>query len=136
MLAAANGRRAPARHTLEDVYAMFPRLAERSGNLGSQLSGGEQQMLAIGRALIANPTLLVLDEPSEGLAPLIVDMVFDALASIRGEGTTILLVEQNYEKAIGIADYVYVLGQGQVRYDGTPAALKENRDVRRAHLGL
>jgi len=135
-LAAANGRRNGANRGLDDIYELFPRLAERRNNLGTQLSGGEQQMLAIGRALIANPILLILDEPSEGLAPLIVDQVFEGLSKIRAEGTTILLVEQNYKKAIEIADYVYVLSQGQVSYDGTPSDLEANPDIKHAYLGF
>jgi len=93
-------------------------------------------MLANGRALIANPTLLTLDEPSEGLAPLIIDQVFEGLSKIRAEGTTILLVAQNYKKAIEISDYVYVLSQGQLSYEGTPSDLEANPDIKHAYLGV
>ena len=100
------------------VYQLFPRLAERKGNLGSQLSGGEQEMLAIGRALLLNPRLLLLDEPSQGLAPRIVQDVFRVVASMRQEGISILLVEQNVRAAVEIADRVYILDDGKVAYEG------------------
>jgi branched-chain amino acid transport system ATP-binding protein len=106
------------RWTLERVYQLFPRLAERKQNRGRQLSGGEQEMLAIGRALLLNPKLLMLDEPSQGLAPLIVRDVFKIVSQMRGEGISVLLVEQNARMSLEIADYAYVLDHGSVVYSG------------------
>jgi branched-chain amino acid transport system ATP-binding protein len=108
----------------ERVYQLFPRLAERKGNRGRQLSGGEQEMLSIARALVLNPRLLILDEPSQGLAPLIVREVFDVVASMRGEGITVLLVEQNARMSLEIADHAYVLDDGVVVYSGSAAELR------------
>src|SRR5947209_9100447 len=102
--------------TAQRIYELFPRLAERKANRGRQLSGGEQEMLSIGRALLLNPKLLMLDEPSQGLAPLIVKQVFDVIARMRAEGMSILLVEQNVRAAVGIADRAYVLDDGRVVY--------------------
>jgi branched-chain amino acid transport system ATP-binding protein len=104
--------------TLERVYNLFPRLAERKQNRGRQLSGGEQEMLAIGRALLLNPKLLMLDEPSQGLAPLIVREVFKIVSQMRSEGISVLLVEQNARMSLEIADYAYVLDHGVVVYSG------------------
>ncbi len=114
-------RERPGPWTMARVYELFPRLAQRKGNLGSQLSGGEQEMLAIGRALLLNPRLLVLDEPSQGLAPRIVADVFGVVSSMRGEGISVLLVEQNVRAAVEIADRVYVLDDGHVAYEGSAA---------------
>ena len=108
----------------ERVFALFPRLAERRNNRGRQLSGGEQEMLSIGRALILNPRLLILDEPSQGLAPLIVREVFDVVARMRAEGISVLLVEQNARMSLEIADNAYVLDDGAVVYAGTAAELR------------
>ena len=108
----------------ERVYELFPRLAQRRGNRGRQLSGGEQEMLAIARALILNPRLLILDEPSQGLAPLIVREVFDVVARMRTEGISVLLVEQNARMSLEIADNAYVLDNGSVVYAGTAAELR------------
>jgi len=108
----------------ERVYRQFPRLAERKSNRGRQLSGGEQEMLAIGRALILNPRLLILDEPSQGLAPLIVREVFDVVARMRAEGISVLLVEQNARMSLEIADHAYVLDDGNVVYSGPAAELR------------
>ena len=133
--AAANrdGRVAP--WTLQRVFDFFPRLAERQTNRGTQLSGGEQQMLAIGRALMSRPRLLLLDEPSLGLAPLIVRQIFDAIARIaREEGVTIFLVEQNAFHALRLADRGYVLVNGRVRLSGTGKELLANHEVRAAYL--
>ncbi len=104
----------PGPWNLGRVYALFPRLQQRRGNLGSQLSGGEQEMLAIGRALLLNPKLLLLDEPSQGLAPLVVQEVFRVIAGMRSEGMSVLLVEQNVRAAVEIADRVYVLDDGRI----------------------
>ncbi|MBV9862020.1 MAG: ABC transporter ATP-binding protein [Alphaproteobacteria bacterium] len=108
----------------ERVYGLFPRLHERRQNRGRQLSGGEQEMLAIARALILNPRLLMLDEPSQGLAPLIVREVFDIVARMRGEGISVLLVEQNARMSLEIADHAYVLDDGAVVYSGPAAELR------------
>ena len=114
----------PGPWTVERAFETFPRLAERRTNRGRQLSGGEQEMLAIGRALILNPRLLILDEPSQGLAPLIVREVFDAVARMRAEGISVLLVEQNARMGLEIADNAYVLDDGNVVYAGTAAELR------------
>jgi branched-chain amino acid transport system ATP-binding protein len=120
---------------LERVFAMFPRLAERRDQRGGTLSGGEQQMLAIGRALMSRPRLLLLDEPSLGLAPLIVRQIFDSIGRIaREEGVTIFLVEQNAFHALRLADRGYVLANGRVRLSGTGRELLANQEVRAAYL--
>nr|WP_294524094.1 ABC transporter ATP-binding protein [uncultured Rhodopila sp.] len=114
----------PGPYTIERIYQLFPRLRERSGNSGRQLSGGEQEMLSIGRALLLNPRLLILDEPSQGLAPLIVKEVFRIVARMRDEGISVLLVEQNVRIGLEISDDVYVLENGQVVYSGSAEALR------------
>jgi branched-chain amino acid transport system ATP-binding protein len=121
----------PGPWTIARIHALFPRLAERRGNKGRQLSGGEQEMLAIARALILNPKLLILDEPSQGLAPLIVREVFKVVTSAREEGISILLVEQNVRAATEIADRAYVLDDGRVVFSG--AAAEFARDEERVH---
>ena len=117
------------------IHALFPRLAERRGNKGRQLSGGEQEMLAIARALILNPTLLILDEPSQGLAPLIVQELFNVVTAARREGISILLVEQNVRAATEIADRAYVLDDGRVVFSGKAAEFAEDEDRVRALAG-
>ena len=124
------------RWTRERVYELFPRLRERAPQSGGTLSGGEQQMLAVGRALMTNPRLLLLDEPSEGLAPLIVREIGRALVRLKGEGLSILLVEQNVPLALRVADRVYVMSKGQIVYHGAPAELDLNEDVKRRFLGV
>jgi branched-chain amino acid transport system ATP-binding protein len=119
-----------------DVYSLFPRLDERRNNRGNQLSGGEQQMLAIGRALLLNPSLLVLDEPSEGLAPLIVEDIVKTLRSVRGNGLSILIVEQNINVAFDVADRHYILSKGAVCFEGSSSEIKSNDAVLKQHLGL
>lgn len=122
---------------MEEVFSIFPRLAERRNQLGGTLSGGEQQMLAISRALMANPHLLLLDEPSLGLAPLIVQSIFEIIQKINKERkTTILLVEQNANMALKIASKGYVLQNGVIKMADTAAHLLENEEVRKAYLGL
>jgi branched-chain amino acid transport system ATP-binding protein len=113
----------PGTWTIERVYESFPRLRERRSNLGRQLSGGEQEMLSIARALLLNPRLLILDEPSQGLAPLIVRDVFRIIAQMRGEGISVLLVEQNINLSLEIADHAYLLDNGTVVYSGSAAEL-------------
>ena len=122
--------------SVERVLGLFPRLGERAGHRGNMLSGGEQQMLAIGRALMTNPRLLLMDEPSEGLAPLLVRNLGDAIARLRAEGLSILLVEQNLPMALRVADDVYVLSKGHVVYHGAPADLTADAAVTHRYLGV
>jgi branched-chain amino acid transport system ATP-binding protein len=125
----------PGPWTIARIHQLFPRLAERRGNKGRQLSGGEQEMLAIARALILNPQLLILDEPSQGLAPLIVQEVFQVVTSARREGISILLVEQNVRAATEIADRAYVLDDGRVVFSGKAAEFAEDENRVRALAG-
>ena len=120
---------------LQRVFMLFPRLKERITQVAGTLSGGEQQMLAIGRALMGRPRLLLLDEPSMGLAPVLVEQIFDTIGAVNRQGTTILLVEQNAAMALSIAHRGYVLETGSVVLSGTAAELSENAEVRRAYLG-
>jgi len=123
------------RDDLERVFALFPRLRERIGQVAGTLSGGEQQMLAIGRALMARPRVLLLDEPSMGLAPVLVEQIFETVKDINAQGTTILLVEQNAYMALGIAQRGYVLQTGEIAVAGRAEELRANEEVRRAYLG-
>jgi branched-chain amino acid transport system ATP-binding protein len=120
---------------LERVYELFPRLKERERQKGGTMSGGEQQMLAIGRALMARPTLLLLDEPSMGIAPILVERIYETIAEINRQGTTILLVEQNANFALDVSARGYVLETGKVALHDKSAALRENPEVQRAYLG-
>jgi branched-chain amino acid transport system ATP-binding protein len=120
---------------LDRVYSLFPRLKERERQKGGTMSGGEQQMLAIGRALMARPTLRLLDEPSMGIAPILVERIYETIAEINRQGTTILLVEQNANFALGVSKRGYVLETGTVALHDESAALRENPDVQRAYLG-
>lgn len=128
--------RAQLNASLERVYELFPRLPERKAQLAGSLSGGEQQMLALGRGLMALPRLLMLDEPSLGLAPLLVQEVMDRVARIRSEGVTVLIVEQNVNQTLKFADRGYVLENGWVALAGTAAELGASDEVRRAYLGM
>ncbi len=121
---------------LDRIFELFPRLKERLAQKGGTLSGGEQQMLAMGRALMAEPRLLLLDEPSMGLAPVLVDVVFEIIERVNAQGTTILLVEQNALAALKIGDYAYVLETGHIGLEGPAEELADNEDVRNAYLGL
>ena len=132
MVRAQNGH---GRWTVETVYELFPRLAERRRNDGTQLSGGEQQMLAIGRALMARPKILLLDEPSMGIAPILVERIYETIAEINQQGTTILLVEQNANFALGVSKRGYVLETGTVALSNESAKLREDPEVQRAYLG-
>ena len=122
--------------TPERVYELFPNLKDRTRHRGSQLSGGELQMLAIGRALLTNPRLLLMDEPSEGLAPVIVERIGEVLADLRRSGLGVFLVEQNYGLALGAADDIYILSKGQVVWQGTAGELADAATVRETHLGV
>jgi branched-chain amino acid transport system ATP-binding protein len=128
--------RAQRAATMERVYATFPRLAERAGQFAGTLSGGEQQMLAIGRALMAQPRLLILDEPSLGLAPLLVEELFTLITWLHAQGLSILLVEQNVAESLAIAQRAYVMENGAIRYEGSPEDLLARGDLKRAYLGL
>ncbi|VVE23097.1 ABC transporter ATP-binding protein [Pandoraea anhela] len=127
--------RASYPEALERVMAMFPRLRDRFHHLGGLLSGGEQQMLAIARALLAQPRLLLLDEPSMGLAPAIVDEIFETLRTLRESGVTVLLVEQSVQRALDAADYAYLLDLGRVAAEGRPIDLLRNTDLTQHYLG-
>ena len=120
---------------LEQVYEQFPRLKERRRQIGGTLSGGEQQMLAMGRALMSSPKLLMLDEPSMGLAPILVEQIFEIIRTLHRNGTTILLVEQNAQMALSIADRGYVLETGKITLSGTGAELANSENVKKAYLG-
>jgi branched-chain amino acid transport system ATP-binding protein len=122
--------------TLLEVFKRFPRLEERQKQLAGTLSGGEQQMVAIGRALMSRPKLFLMDEPSLGLAPKFVSEVFDAIQRINAEGASVLLIEQNAKKALAIADYAYVLEHGKIVLEGTAADLRENDSVKELYLGM
>ena len=123
------------KNDIDSVYTRFPRLAERKNQIAGTLSGGEQQMLAMGRALMSHPKLLMLDEPSMGLSPLLVDQVFEIIKDINKDGTTILLVEQNAGKSLAISDHAYVLENGKIVLSGTGAELMSSDMVREAYLG-
>ena len=129
------GFRARAAADLEGVYALFPRLKERRLQAAGTLSGGEQQMLAIGRALMSKPKVMLLDEPSMGLAPIIVQEVFNTIRHLKETGITLLLVEQFAKSALEVADYAYVMDRGRIAIEGTPAHLREDERVLAAYLG-
>jgi branched-chain amino acid transport system ATP-binding protein len=122
--------------TLELVYSLFPILKRRAKSKGNLLSGGEQQMLCIGRALMTNPVFLLMDEPSEGLAPLIVQDIGHTIDQFRKDGLSILLVEQNLSMALGVSDYVYVLNKGVIVYESTPEELRSNKEVQAKYLAI
>jgi branched-chain amino acid transport system ATP-binding protein len=130
--------RSTERHgwNLERVYTMFPRLRERSSQRARTLSGGEQQMLAIGRGLMTNPDCLIMDEPSEGLAPIIIQGLWEAISHLKREGLSILLVEQNASLALKLVDYVHVMSKGQVVYSARPEELWANHEIKHSYLGI
>ena len=121
---------------LEKVYELFPVLKEREKNMGTQLSGGQQQMLAIGRALMTNPELLLMDEPSEGLAPVIIDQVGEIVCKLKERGLSILMVEQNISLACQAADEILIMNKGSIVWQGTPDKLLENEDIQHRYLGV
>ena len=131
-------QRSAERHgwTLERVYTMFPRLRERRAQRAKTLSGGEQQMLAIGRALMTNPDCLIMDEPSEGLAPIIIQGLWEAIGQLKKEGMSILLVEQNAHLALKLVDHVNIMSKGQVVYSSTPDELRANEEIKSRYLGI
>ena len=134
-MGAYTGKAADIPHNLEIVYEQFPRLKERYKQIAGTLSGGEQQMLAMGRALMSRPKLLMLDEPSMGLAPILVEQIFEIIKRLHEAGTTILLVEQNAQMALSIADRAYVLETGKISLSGPASELLHNDSVRKAYLG-
>lgn len=134
-MAARSGGK-PGAWTLDKVYSLFPILKERAKNRGNLLSGGEQQMLTIARALMTNPELLLMDEPSEGLAPMIVREVGRIIAQLKEGGFSILLVEQNLSMALAVADYLYIISKGRIVYESTPDELKNNEEAKAKYLGV
>jgi branched-chain amino acid transport system ATP-binding protein len=122
--------------TVQRVYELFPRLEERRGQRAKTLSGGEQQMLAIARGLMTNPDCLIMDEPSEGLAPIVIQAVWQAVAKLKAQGLSILLVEQNAALALQLVDHVHVMSKGRVVYSGTPKALWADEDIKARYLGI
>jgi branched-chain amino acid transport system ATP-binding protein len=134
-MAARNGDK-PGAWNLEKIYSLFPILKERSSIAGNLLSGGEQQMLSMGRALMTNPELLLMDEPSEGLAPMLVDEIGGIIQELHQRGLSVLLVEQNLKLALRVADYVYILSKGQVVHQSSSAQLKDNPDIIHKYLAV
>ena len=134
--ASANRLGADDPWTLDKVHALFPRLAERSGNMGNQLSGGEQQMLAIGRALMTNPRLLILDEATEGLAPLIREEIWNCLSMLKARGQSVLVIDKNVENLARIADRHYIIERGRAVWSGTSAQLIAEPDLQHRYLGI
>lgn len=122
--------------SLQRVYALFPRLQERRTQRAKTLSGGEQQMLAIGRALMTNPDCLIMDEPSEGLAPIIIQGVWQAVGKLRDQGLSILLIEQNASLALNLVDYVHVMSKGRIVYSAPPDDLRRNEEIKSSYLGI
>ena len=133
--AGAYQRKGPYENDLEKIFARFPRLEERASQDAGTLSGGEQQMLAVARALMSRPKLLLMDEPSLGLAPLVVEEIFRIIAELHRDGTSILLVEQNAHMALRVAQHFYLIEQGRVTFSGDPGSLAEDELIRRAYLG-
>ena len=132
----ASARRAEADTLIEEIAVTFPRLKERLAQEATSLSGGEQQMLAIARAMMARPQMILLDEPSEGIMPVLVDEMFELFARMKKEGTTILLVEQNVERALSISDRAYILDQGRIVHQGSAAALLANEEIQSRYCAV
>jgi branched-chain amino acid transport system ATP-binding protein len=135
LLAGAYLRKGGVQEDVEKVFARFPRLQERASQPAGTLSGGEQQMLAVGRALMSRPKLLLMDEPSLGLAPLVVEEIFRTIAELHRDGTSIFLVEQNAHMALKVAQHFFLMEQGKVTFSGDPGSLAEDEVIRRAYLG-
>jgi len=135
LLIGARGQDKPDAWTLDRVYDFFPILKERANTYGNLLSGGEQQMLAIGRALMTNPDLLIMDEPSEGLAPMVIKQIGDVISSLKGH-LTVFLAEQNFNMAVGVADYVYIISQGQMVHECLPQDLIHDEETKKKWLGV
>lgn len=133
---AARGGEGDEAWSLDRVYSLFPPLKERANHKGNLLSGGEQQMLCIGRALMTNPDLLLMDEPSEGLAPLIIQELGSIIKELNKRGLSILLVEQNISLALAVADYVYVVNKGRIVYESTPAELEKEEEIKEVYIGI
>ena len=133
---AANRNRSATPWTLERIYALFPRLKERESNMGTQLSGGEQQMLAIGRALMTNPRLLIMDEATEGLAPLIREEIWQCLGALRKTGQTLLVIDKYVERLIALADRHTIIERGRVVWQGTSDSLRQNPDIWKSYVGV
>ena len=136
MAARKNGKGNDREWGIEEIYELFPVLKDRERNLGTQLSGGQQQMLAIGRALMTNPQFLLMDEPSEGLAPVIIDQVGDIVAKLKQLGLSILIVEQNISLACQVADEILIMNKGTIVWNGTPEELLENEEIQHKYLGV
>jgi branched-chain amino acid transport system ATP-binding protein len=138
LMLGAYTRRAEERkeESIELVYSLFPILKERSKQKAGTLSGGEQQMLAIGRALMTNPQLILMDEPSQGLAPKLVGEVFETISKLKEEGLTILLVEQNVFASLDVSDYAYILHEGRIAFGGTVEEIMDSQEIKKAYLGL
>ena len=136
LIMSARGTEKPGAWSLDRVYSLFPVLKERANLRGTLLSGGEQQMLTIARALMTNPDLLLMDEPSEGLAPIIVQEVGHIIGHLKESGFSILLVEQNLPMALGISDYVYIISKGAIVHESTPEELRDNEELKAKYLGV
>lgn len=136
LLIAVKPKMKNGRFNLTEVYRLFPQLKDRAKHRGNELSGGEQQMLAIGRALIGNPELILLDEPSEGLAPLLLEEIGRTIANMKSSGLSMLLIEQNIEMALSLADYVYIVSKGRIVYESVPEQLRYNDEIKMKYLGV
>lgn len=136
MATAANYRDVSEPYTLDDIMVIFPRLKERLKHFGNQLSGGEQQMLAVGRALMINPRLLILDEATEGLAPLIREEIWKGLGILKQKGLAILVIDKNLEALFAIADHHYIMEKGSIVWSGKTSTLRDNEEIKRAYLGV
>lgn len=132
---AARGRSGNDAWNLEKIYDFFPILKEREGLYANLLSGGEQQMLAIGRALMTNPELLIMDEPSEGLAPMVIKQIGEVICKLKGK-LTVFLAEQNFNMALSVADYIYVISKGTIVHESTPDAMRDNEEIKQKWLGV
>jgi len=135
-IAAKPGKSKKNNLTIDSIYQLFPRLGERKAHRGNELSGGEQQMLAIGRALIGNPDLLLLDEPSEGLAPILIKEIYKKINELKSLGLSMLMVEQKIAAAFELASYIYIMSKGKIVFESTPEQLRANEDIQTQYLGV